>query len=194
MKPKYLTDLKELRLSLELEAKHVQDLNACILEECEDEFSRSATIERQISELREDQEALHAAARQRAKNLYGDLAIAESRQKRAHDAIKRFCHSSLPLDVLEKGLAVGKDTAVSVRVNKVQVVRSYDADRMALEHPELEEMYLEGDPVIGRTIVPEVLERLVSMGRFDEEDAAKYRVDRKAKNPSVYIKVNLEQA
>jgi hypothetical protein len=193
MKPEYLKELQELRKALEKEATHVQTIHACILVECEEEFSRSAAIERDISGLREDQEALLASGRQRAKNLYGDLAIAESRQKRAHDAIKRFCHSSLPLDVLEKGLAIGKGTTVSVRVNKVEVLRSYDAERLAQEHPELEEMYLEGDPVIGRTVVPEVLERLISMGRFEEEDAAPYRIVRKAKNPSVYIKVNLEQ-
>ena len=191
MKPQYIEDINNLRCDLVRCAQQVQDLRACIKDACAEDLAEIQEIERQIELLRQRKESAEAEMRTRAHALFNDLEIAQSRTKKAKDSIKRYCHSSLPIEVLKQGLKLKDSSPVFVRVNKAQIERSYDAERLSADFPHLEDTYMDGDPVIGRTIVPEVLDRLISMGRFSEEDAAECRIERKVKNPSVTVEVDL---
>ena len=187
--PEYLTNLNELRDELAHQVRQKRMLLGCIEESCGPELEKIRELECQREALQQEQENILAAARHKADNLYRDLSLSEGRIKKKIDEIKRYCHSHLPLSVMEKGLSVGKGSSVKIRVNKTTIITSYDAERLVYHHPELEEMFLDGDPVIGRTIIPEVLERLIAANRFSKEDAAPYKHERKLKNPSVYVEV-----
>lgn len=126
----------------------------------------------------------------KAAALWEALRAVENGVAQKSEGLKRYLHS-LPPEVLESSGFSVKAHGWNVSVTKAQFETRYETDRLIKAMPELEEMYVDGDPVLKKTISPEVLERLVAKGDIKEEEIAPFRIVSKLRNPSVTIQQDL---
>lgn len=179
--------LTEQMKSLEELYAQERELQAYIREAHQDVYDKIDNLEAQ----KRDIDALIRAAQDeltgRDRQAFSDLTHLAGRIKGQIEAVKRACYH-MPNALLAKSQKF-KVGGVNVSISKATVTSEYRAEELLAAHPELEEMYVDGDPVVGRTINATVLDRLVARGDVEDASVARYRVEVRAKNPSVSITV-----
>jgi hypothetical protein len=169
-----LEEMKDMKSDIEEHIRAVQT----------DTYARIQRLESDIESTKKEIEVLLADMRDAQPEAYEDLVRLERDIKHKEAAIRSVVHS-LPPSLVKGGFSIsaGKLKVSSARVS---VVTSYRED-LLYDHPEFEEMYVDGDPLIKRTINAAVLERLVLDGSIAEDDVKDYRVETKVRNPAVKI-------
>lgn len=86
----------------------------------------------------------------------------ENAKARLERMIKSECHN-LPVDRLSKrGVSlVSEDKTVTVTVSKMQTAEVFDDVGLIAKYPQVQDMTCDGDPAVRRTVVPEIIMRLV---------------------------------
>lgn len=173
--------LEELR---EMKEEHAE------LSEYVDEKFRAERAEQQACENRIDEasariDELTAQMQEADPEVFRDLATAMRDISHKETEIKKFCHT-LSLSKYSSG-AVFRNSGLQVKVSRSKVRRTYKPELLE-KHPELENMYVDGDPVVVKTIDSAVLDRLVSEGKFEAEEAQKFLSENRIRNPQVRIR------
>ncbi len=146
-------------------------------------------FEKEIEAIRGKIEVAKAAMREKLPEAFDDLVRVEQDLSHKDSALKSLVHS-LPVSMVKDGLTI-KAGRVKVSSSKVTIETSY-REELLDDHPEYEEMYVDGDPLIRRAINPAVLERLVADGDIPEDDVKDYRIERKVRNPQVRIREEVD--
>ena len=101
-------------------------------------------------------------------------------------AIKKTI-SAIPVDIIRSGKKIVEGT-VRISVSRSTTVVTY-SEELLHDHPELEEMYADGDPLVQRKINAVIVDRLVAEGKLSKEDVGPHRTEARTRNPSVRIEV-----
>jgi predicted RND superfamily exporter protein len=161
-------------------------LEEYLRERCTDEYAKLDEISQQIQKLQEEAESVNLSITEKESETHEDLLTAKKMIDQAQDSLKKACYE-LPDETLKKGTRF-THKSLRVTVTKANIVNEYRSEALLDAHPELEEIYIDGDPVVGRTINAEMLDRVIAEGAFSEEDAAPYRFTKKIRNSQVRIK------
>lgn len=134
------------------------------LSEIENLEAKKAEIDNQIAQIR------LAITESDPENSQA-VEDAENRASRLEKEIKGLCHS-LPAERLAKrGVKISDNDEkprITIVVSKGQVEERYNSAALIAAHPELNDLKVDGDSVVERSVVPEILSRLVEEGRVDE--------------------------
>lgn len=156
----------------------------------EERDAETATTARLIEEAQARIEAEQALLRTlRAKvldespDLSADIADADLRIATLRERIKREIRKLSPR-ALSEGLEYVRG-GLRVKVNRAQIVETYDAQGMIDEEPALESLAVDGDRLVQRTINGAILRRLLVRGEVDEDLAERHRTTSIARAPSV---------
>jgi hypothetical protein len=160
------------------------DVDEAIAAECQSEMAELESIAQQIKQLEDQREVVLASMQERVPRAYEDLTQLKSDLSKKESAIKKACHS-LPLAVAKKGLKI-ESGRVRISIAKSTTSVSY-SERVLDDHPEFDELYADGDPLVQRKVNPNVMERLVVDGVINEDDVKDYRVEARVRSPQVRI-------
>jgi hypothetical protein len=178
--------LEELQ---EMKEEHAE-LSDYVDEKFHEERDEQAACEERINEAMTRIDELTAQMQEADPQLFRDLATAARDIAHKEAEVKKFCHT-LALSKYASG-AVFKGAGLQVKVSRSKVRRTYKPELLR-KHPELENMYVDGDPVVVRTIDAAVLDRLVAEGKFDADEAKAFRSEDRIRNPQVRIRTADEE-
>ena len=165
------------------------DLKVMLEEAAGEDAAKIRDLDDQVEKLLQERDALKAQMREDNPELYSDLITCRSMIESKENAVKKACYG-LPLDVSRKGVKL-LDGRVSVKMSRSATKITYKEDVLD-DHPEFDEMYLDGDPLVQRKINSDILERLVREGTVSEAAVAPYRIEVRPRNPSVRIEFKEE--
>lgn len=160
------------------------DVDEAIAAECQREMAELESIAQQIKQLEDQREVVLASMQERVPRAYEDLTRLKSDLSKKESAIKKACQS-LPLTIARKGLKI-ENGRVRVSVTKSST-SVYYSERVLDDHPEFDELYVDGDPLVQRRLNSNVMERLVADGVISEDDVKDYRVESRDRSPQVRI-------
>lgn len=121
-----------------------------------------------------------------------DIAVSQKKIEVLISQIRDYMHN-LPIANQLKGLSI-EHANIKVTSSSVRVAVYYKTKELLYEHPELEEVQIDGDPICKVTVDPEVLERAIDSKIVNIPDIDKYRMESKVRNPSVHIQFLLEES
>lgn len=182
--------IKDLLQELQGMRAEKEELEWDIAQQFEKEYAEMAAIEKQVQASMARVDELTAQMRDADPQAFADLATAEREISKKEDELKALCYA-LPLQSLKKGQAFSGG-GLRVTVSRATIRREYKPDILKA-HPGLENMYIDGDPVIVRSVDAAVLDRLVAEGRFDKAEAKKFLLETKIRNPQVRIRTEAEE-
>ena len=162
------------------------DIEGIIAEACEDENEEIKEIDKHIRKLQVQREVLLASMQEKEPSAYEDLTKVQSDLARKEQVLKLACYT-IPLDVGRKGFKL-KEGQISISVAKSTTTVAY-SEHVLDDHPEFDELYADGDPLVMRKINPVILDRLVADGVIDAKTVAEFRIETRARNPSVRIEM-----
>lgn len=180
----YLRELREL-------SSEVEELESYMAEAVVFESEQIASAEKEIERLQSSIADHRILMREKTPQLSKQIDLVHQDIERLKTKLKKVCHD-LPLDRLRAGASFA-GSRFSINISKPSVRTTYRTVEMLKAHPELLKMDVEGDPVVTPTIDAPVLDRLIAEEKFSEEEAAKYRIETKIKNPSVRITETAEE-
>jgi seryl-tRNA synthetase len=163
-----------------------EEMQTILKEVCAEQYEKLEAIDKQIAELQSKREVVQASMLEIAPDVSADIASAAAEIEQKKNSIKKAVYA-LPIDEVRKGLKL-EEGGVQISVSKSSTKVSY-SDAVLDDHPEFDEMFLDGDPLVVRRINSEVLERLVAKGAVHKDDVEKYRIESRPRNPSVRIKL-----
>lgn len=172
--------MKELAELAELK----KDMDEMVSSLCAEELKQIAELEEQVKELQSRQEVIRASMQEKAPDVHDDLLKVSSDLTKKEGALKKAIYA-MPVEVIRKGFKL-KESKVLVSASKVTTKVTY-SERVLDDHPEFDELYVDGDPLVVRRVNPNVLERLVADGTVSEEAVKPYRIEAKVKNQQVRI-------
>lgn len=181
----YRVEIEKMLKELRAEKEALSEIKQIVEEsvpEVQKELAELASMEQEIAKRKE---AAFVTLQTKAKSGLEDLAACEKAIERLQEKIKNYCHN-LPREAIEKGLRVSAE-GVNVSVSKTEFVSTYKTRDLLTDYPELEDAYLDGDPLCTVTIVPEVLDRLLDSGKVSIDNIDRYRIVTKKRSPSVSI-------
>lgn len=177
--------IKELLLELAEMSAEFQELqeqtNSVFVRENREIEACQARIDEAARRIDE----LEAKKREADPQAFEDLATAARDISHKENEIRSACHA-LPTSLLHATQRI-EGFGFRVSVTKATIRREYKPE-LVRAHPELEHMFLDGDPVITRTIDTAVFDRLVAEGNFDATEAEKFLRETKIRNPQVRIR------
>lgn len=182
--------LGELAEEILYERGQQKELEQVLAESSPEEEAELAEIDRLEQELTDRRNRCLAVRQERLKDVFTDLKTCAKAIERKVESLKNYCHN-LPKEAVEKGLKFDHKS-LNISVSKAEFITTYKAHELLEDHPELEEVYLDGDPLCTMTVVPEVLERLLSSDKLRIDDIDKYRIVTKKRSPSVSLTYTLE--
>lgn len=185
-------ELEKLLESLAFESEQLKELFEILRGAAPRIMSRFAQIERIRKQLDEKEQALKVALLNEQAEILTQINECEKAVERKKEQIKNYCHN-LPEDVVKGGFGLEHE-GLRVSVSRAEFVTTYKARELLDAHPELEDVYSDGDPLCEVTIVPSILERLMRSGKIEIEDIDKYKIVTKKRNPSVSIKPTKDTA
>ena len=151
---------------------------------CVEEHAELKRIDAAIEELNEKKETVYASMRERAPEAFEDQAKLKAAINHKKEALKRACHN-IPVEELRTG-AKFVAGSFDIAISKVATTVHYSDDVLSA-WPEFEEMHLDGDSLVRRSVNAGVMERLVASGAISKAKVADYRYETKVRNPSVRI-------
>lgn len=165
------TELDELRVGLSKRFKR-EYLEIEALRRVQEDASRR---EAEISARMRDEDP----------RAFADQASAERDIAHKEAELNTVCYA-LPLGSLSKKQAFHAH-GMSVYVTKATVRREYRPELLRA-HPELENVFVDGDPVVVRSVDAAVLDRLVAEKKFDAGEAKAFLLETKLRNPQVRVR------
>lgn len=181
----YENALKDMLKELKAEKEALAEIKTIVEEsvpEVQRELEELAEMEKEIAKRRE---AAFVVLQTKAKAGLEDMKTCEKNIERVQERIKSYCHN-LPREAIEKGMRLS-EAGINVSVSKTEFVATYNSGLLLKDYPELEDAYIDGDPLCSMTIVPEVLDRLLVSGKVVIDDIDRYRIVSKKRSPSVSI-------
>lgn len=179
-----VTNIKRALKKLSDLTSHQTQIAQYVQQECEKEEQELASIRLEQNKLGERAFELEAQKHEICAQAYAELEQTGESIKKEQERIKAYGHS-MPAEELEKGLRLNEH-GFRVTISRIEPVIEYDV-KILVDHPELADITLEGDPLVERQVNPYIMERLIQQGDFPQKLAKKYRSTRKIKNPSVRI-------
>lgn len=179
----YLRELEELR-------SEKQELEGYLRNRFVKEFAEIHGIEQSIESARLRMDEVLARMREVDPQVFDDLSTAKREISNKEAQVKSFVYS-LPAAQLKKAQSFSAH-GLKVGVSKATIRREYKPDLLK-KHPELENMFVDGDPVVVRSIDTAVLDRLVAEGKFDADEAKAFLLETKIRNPQVRIRTADEE-
>jgi len=167
-----------------------RDMDEMISSLCAEEIKQMKEIDKQIEELQSKREVVQASMKEKAPDVHDDLTKVASDLAKKESALKKAVYA-LPIELARKGFKL-KEGKVKVSSSRVTTKVDY-SEKVLDDHPEFDELYVDGDPLVVRRVNPNVLERLVAEGQVDEEAVKPYRIETKVRNQQVRISVVLEK-
>ena len=172
-----MQDMQELR----------QEMDEVLAVVCADEIEHVNLIKDHIRELQSELEVAHASMQEKAPDVFEDITRVNADVANKESALKKMCHA-LDIDLVRKGVKISEGR-IRITISKSSSTIAY-SENVLKDHPEFEEMYVDGDPLVMRRINSSVLERLVTTeGILTDDEIKKYRVESRTRNPSISIKI-----
>lgn len=173
-------ELQELE-KLKQEAKRLEDE---IKKSVPHLQNKENEIDEAIKRLQEEKNHLLAEKRSSAAFLYEKLDKTSIKVDSRIARIKRLIQQ-IPARDSSEGRSISTDGA-QVSVSKVGVKVTYDASILG-EHPWMMVHEVDGMPLVNQVINPEVMGLVVARGDISREEAEKFAIYTKSRNPSVRI-------
>jgi len=184
MTEEYRKKIDDLISAIKVDKEQLADLEAIALENSPVKESLER-LENQMRELEKERQGLLAAHMDAVKDVLSDIASCKKGIERKTESLKNLFHN-MPRGLIENGLRYSFDD-VTVSVSRTKFVTTYKTAQLLADYPELEGVYVDGDPLCSVTIVPEVLERLIATDKVEIGDIEKYRIVTPQRSPSVSI-------
>jgi len=177
--------LQEMLEDLASEQDHLALLQSLLVEDNKDAFGEIAAYFSAMQTLQKKVEELQAKVKKGNGDLVDELAKVGKGIERKVEDVKNYCHN-LPEEALQESFVFDQGR-VKVKVSSTRFSVSYRTEELLEDHPELEEIYVDGDPVVGRVVYPDVLERLIASGEVKIKNLERYRIAVKERSPSVSV-------
>ena len=142
-------------------------------------------IDRQMLDLEKKKQALMASHLDATKDVMSDISDCKKSIERKTESLKNMFHM-MPRELIEGGLRYSLDD-VTISVSRAKFVTTYKTTQLLNDYPELEEVYIDGDPLCTLTIIPEMMDRLIERSEIEISDIDKYRIVTVARSPSVSV-------
>lgn len=185
-------ELDDMFVDITMTREHVKLLQELLVEDNQADFADIERLHEQMNKLGEEIKKIEAHIQQNSSAHIDEIAKVERHLELQLQKIKDYCHR-LPPQILEQAHRYG-NSGVRVRISRAEVITTYDTERLLNDHPELEEVVIDGDSIVGKTIVPEVLERAIVAGTVELPDIEEYRRTIKKRNPSVSVNFDGDEA
>ena len=151
-----------------------------------DDYGMIGKLEESISAARLEIDRIKCEMSATTPEPFDELMRVRNEIENKKSAIKKSV-SAIPIDLIRAGKKI-TEGAVQVSVNRSATTVAYN-EALLHDHPELEEMYADGDPLVQRKINAVIVDRLVAEGKISKEDVEPYRLEIRKRNPSVRIEV-----